>query len=148
MSDRALPKKTLLLWQIRVVMLTIALIAIMIYYAETMPFLNSVAVIVGILALVAVVWYLPKFFATYEIKLKGEAIIVNYGIFIKISHIMPYSRLIYAQSFSTPLARLFGVTALSLKAARSHVIIPEVNIDDAMKVIKSLTKEVRHDQND
>ncbi len=148
MSDRTLPKKTLILWQIRVVMLTAILVGTALYYGKAMPFLNSVALILGFLALVCVVWYLPTFFNTFEIKLKGEAIIVDYGIFIKISHIMPYSRLIYAQSFSTPLARLFGVTALSLKAARSHVIIPEINSDDAMAVINSLTKEVHHDQND
>ncbi len=146
MKGKTLPTKTLILWEIRVVMLTALLVFCCVYYSKVMPFLLSVAFIIAVLGLALVVFYLPKFFATYEIELVGEAIIINYGVFIKSSHIMPYSRLIYAQSFTSPLARMLGVSALSLQAARSRVIIPEIETKEALKVINSLTNEVFYEK--
>ncbi len=146
MKREVLPKRTLALWQIRVVMLTAVLVAACLYFSKTLPFLNYVALILGLLCLFAVVWYLPTFTGGYELLFQNEAVIINYGVFIKFSHIMPYSRLIYAQTFATPLARLLGVTALSLKAARSRVIIPEILKTDALKVLDSLTGEVLYDK--
>lgn len=107
--------------------------------------LKSVALVISIIALGAIVFYLPAFFKSYEIKLKGEAIIINYGVFIKTTHIMPYSRLIYAQSFATPLARLMGVASLTLKAARGWILVPELCADKAQEVIDSLTREENND---
>lgn len=146
MKRGVLPKKTFLLWQIRVVMLTALAVVACLYYGKAMPFLNSVAIIVCIISLILIVWYIPVFLHGFEILFQNEAIIINYGVFIKFSHIMPYSRLIYAQSFATPLARLFGVTAVSLKAARSRVIVPEIKLEDAIRVINSLTGEKFYDK--
>ena len=87
------------------------------------------------------------FFKSYEIKLKGEAIIINYGVFIKVKHIMPYSRLVYAQSFATPLARLLKVSTLTLKAARGWILIPEIESTAAKEVINLLSREAENDQN-
>ena len=145
MKRRFLPKRTLLLWQIRVVMLTALLVTVSLLYSSAWQFLTIVAYVLGIAGLLTVAWYLPMFFRSYELLFRGEAVIINYGVFIKFSHIMPYSRLIYAQTFATPLARLMGLTALSLKAARSRVIIPEVLLSDAIKVLDSLTGEVKND---
>lgn len=147
MKENVLPKKTLLLWQLRVVMLTSLLDALCLFVLERFVFIGSVAIIISVFSLLLVVWYLPQFFKSYEIKFKGDAIIINSGVFIRISHIMPYSRLIYAQSFATPLARLFGVSALALKAARSYVVILEINKNDAQKIIDSLTKEISNEKN-
>ena len=145
MKRRFLPKRTLLLWQIRVVMLTALLVTVSLLYSSAWQFLTIVAYVLGIAGLLTVAWYLPMFFRSYELLFRGEAVIINYGVFIKFSHIMPYSRLIYAQTFATPLARMMGLTALSLKAARSRVIIPEVLLSDAIKVLDSLTGEVKND---
>lgn len=147
MKRQVLPKKTLFLWQIRVVMLTTLLIAVCIRFNNVLSFLNIVAWVLGVLCLLVVIWYLPTFFKGYELLFQNEAVIINYGVFIKFSHIMPYSRLIYAQTFATPLARLMGLTAFSLKAARSRVIIPEVILPDALKVLDSLTGEVQNGKN-
>ncbi len=145
MKTQNLPKKTLWLWQIRVVMLTAISIGLCFYF---IPFSNTLKIAVFtivILGIVIAVWYLPVLFKSYEILFGNEAIIVNHGVFIKFSHIMPYSRLIYAQSFATPLARLFGLTALSFKAARSRIIVPEIELSDAEKITSSLTSEAQHD---
>ena len=66
---------------------------------------------------------------------------INRGVFIKTTHIMPFSRLVYAQSFATPLAKRMGLSALTLKAARSSIIIPELNAEDVDYYIDFLAKE-------
>lgn len=142
-----LPKKTLFLWQIRVVMLTALIVWLCLRYSTVLSLLKLVAIIVCAVGILLTFIYLPVFFKGYEILFKNEAILINYGVFIKFSHIMPYPRLIYAQSFSTPLASIFGVTALSLKAARSRVIILEIENKDAKHIIDSLTGEVDYEEN-
>ena len=117
------------------------------FFSKRLNFLNSVAWVISIITVIMIVWYIPAFFKSYEIKLIGEAIIINYGVFIKVSHIMPYSRLIYAQSFATPLARLMKVSTLTLKAARGWIIIPEIESSAAKEVIDSLSREAQNDQN-
>lgn len=138
---KKLPKRTLLLWQIRLLLVGILLAAACLVLSNVFEILSLVALILFIVVVLIVLAYLPAFFKGYEIQLKEDAIIINYGVFVKISHIMPYSRLIYAQSFATPLARIMKVATLTLKAARSIIIIPEIEITAAKEVIKSLAKE-------
>ena len=145
MTQKSLPKRTLLLWQFRVVMLTVLLVGLCFYFSSVLPFLNWVSLGLGALCFVVIAFYLPAFFGTYEIFGKNDAMIINYGVFIKSTHIMPYSRLIYAQTLATPLARLLGVTAVSFKAARSRVIIPEIKTEKALEIMKRLAGEVEND---
>lgn len=145
MKAETLPKKTLWLWQIRVVMLTTLLIGACLYFVSFLQGLKFIVFVIALLGLIIALLYLPAFFKSYELLFGNEAIIINYGVFIKFSHIMPYSRLIYAQSFATPIARLFGITALFLKAARGRVIVPEINLADAEKIISSLTNEALYE---
>ncbi len=145
MQQKALPKRTVLLWQFRVVMLTAILVGLCFYFSYLLPFLVWVALGLGLLCLAVIVLYTPAFFGSYEIFTKNDAVIINYGVFVKVSHVMPYSRLIYAQTFATPLARLFGVTAVSFKAARSRVIIPEIKTEKAIYIMKHLSGEGKND---
>lgn len=146
MERGILPRKTLLLWQIRVIIMTGCAVFLCIYYGRAFKFLNPCAFIISIFSLFLILWYLPRFFGGYEILFKNEAVIINYGVFMKFSHIMPYSRMIYAQSFATPLARLLKLSAVSLKAARSSVIVPEISSEDAVNIIDSLTGETIYDK--
>ncbi len=141
MEIKKLPKRTLLLWQIRVLIIGILIAATCLVLSSIFEILSLVALILFIIIVLIVLAYLPAFFKSYEIILKEDAIIINYGVFIKISHIMPYSRLIYAQSFATPLARIMKLSTLTLKAARSIIIIPEIEYDAAKEVIAILAKE-------
>lgn len=145
MQQKALPKRTVLLWRLRVVMLTILFLGLCFYFSYALPFLVWAALGLGLLSVVVNLFYLPAFFGSYEISTKKDAMIINYGVFIKISHVMPYSRLIYAQTFATPLARIFGLTAISLKAARSRVIIPEIKTAQALSIMKHLSGESKND---
>ena len=53
---------------------------------------------------------------------------------------MPYKRMIYAQSFETPLARIFGIAAVRLKAARSYLLVAEIEKEAAQTIIDFLAE--------
>ncbi len=146
MENKPLPKKTLILWQLRVLLLGIVCVALCLYFGAKFQKLNQIAFIISIIISAIILFYLPAFFKGYKIELKGEAVIISYGVFIKISHIMPYSRLIYAQSFATPLARIFGMAMLTLKAARSWIVIPEMQKSNADAIISYLSSEEQNGQ--
>ena len=52
---------------------------------------------------------------------------------------MPYSKLIYTQTYTTPVAKLLGLTAVSLKAARAMIFIPEMRLNDAKRFVTFLS---------
>lgn len=146
MERKTLPKRTFILWQLRCLIIGIFLSLLCVFFSKQFNFLTYAALVLTAITLIMIVWYIPAFFRSYEIKLKGEAIIINYGVFIKVKHIMPYSRLIYAQSFATPLARLMKVSTLTLKAARGWIIIPEIETTAAKEVIDLLSRGSENDQ--
>ena len=141
MKENQLPKKTVTLWQIRIGLIGfILLVAVCAFGLLTRWVLLGGAVIAVMLA-VFLFWYLPRYFKSYEILFPKGAVVINRGVFIKTTHIMPFSRLVYAQSFATPLAKRMGLAALTLKAARSSIIIPEFNAEDVDYYINFLARE-------
>ena len=141
MKENRLPKQTVLLWQIRIGLIgIILLIGISAFGLLTDWVLIGTAVAAAILVLL-IFWYLPRYFKSYEILFPKGAVVINRGVFIKTTNIMPFSRLVYAQSFATPLAKKMGLAALTLKAARSTVIIPEFDAKDIDYYIDFLARE-------
>lgn len=138
MKVKTLPKKTLLLWQIRTVFINLFFILLSFYFRAAYSFALSLAVAVTVICLFLIVWYLPRYIASYKIRIQEDAVIINRGVFIKTTHIMPYSRMIYSQIIITPLAKLMGLEAFSLKAARSSIMIPEMLKSDAKDILLSL----------
>lgn len=141
MRDYALPKKTLLLWQTRVAVLGVLLTAAVFWSLGGFSWSKWILIAVGILLLPIIFVYLPLYFKSYKISVKNGAVVIDRGVFIKTSHIMPFSRLLYAQSISSPIARLFGLSALSLKATRSSLFIPEISRREVEAVMSMLTLE-------
>lgn len=141
MGKYVLPKRTLILWQLRGVIISLVLIWIARwilgpYFWNTLYFKIPL-----VLSLVAILLYIPLYFISYKIEVKNSAIIIRRGVIVKTIHIMPFSRLLYAQSFASPLARVMKMAAITLKATRSYVIIPEITTDEVEAVIKSLVSE-------
>lgn len=141
MKENLLPQKTVTLWQIRIGLIGLVLLILVCAFGFlTRWVLLGAAVIAAVLA-VLLFWYLPRYFRSYEILFPKGAVVINRGVFIKTTHIMPFSRLVYAQSYATPLAKRMGLAALTLKAARSSIIIPELNVKDVDYFIDFLAKE-------
>ena len=135
-----LPKKTLDLWKIRLTIGVLLFFGLFSYFCHGYGwFLIATLIIICIYEL-AFFWYLPALFKTYQIKYINGAVVIESGVFIKTTHIMPYSKMIYTQTLTSPLARFFGLKAVTLKAARSQILIPEVPEEAAEKFTTALAE--------
>ena len=121
-----LPKKTLDLWKVRLTIGVLLFFGLFSYFCHGYGWFLVVTLIIICLYEFAFFWYLPSLFKTYQIKYINGAVIIESGVFIKITHIMPYTKMIYTQTLTSPLARFFGLKAVTLKAARSRILIPEI----------------------
>lgn len=141
MMKHAIPEKTLMLWQIRVSAAAVIITAASVFLMFVSVWFLIFTVLLAVAFAFLLFWYLPHYLRSYELLFPKGAVIINRGVFIKTTHIMPFSRLIYAQSLSTPLAKSLGLAAMSLKAARSSLLIPEIASDDVIRFIEALTAE-------
>ncbi|MBE6750206.1 MAG: PH domain-containing protein [Ruminococcaceae bacterium] len=139
MKEYKLPHKTLLLWRIRTALIFCLLASICAFYSFTMkPFLIALLVL-SVVFVLTIFWYLPQLFKAFSIKHSNNAVIIESGFIVKQCHILPFSRLIYTQSVRTPLARLLGLTAFTLKAARNKLFVPEIDATDAKEFIEAIS---------
>ncbi len=132
----ALPTKTKTLWQIRIVF---AIAFLCLFLAL---FMNKY-IVIAIFLIIATGFlfafcYIPLYFKSYKIVVDTGFISVSKGVFIKRTNIMPFPRLVYFQSYSTPLSSLFNMKIVLLKAARSWLLIPEMENSDAELLIKAM----------
>ena len=131
-----LPAKTKTLWQIRIV-LAIAFLCLFLAL-----FINKYIMIVifFIIAtgLLFAFCYITFYFKSYKITIDTGFISISKGVFIKRTNIMPFPRLVYAQSYSTPLSSLFNMKILLLKAARSWLLIPELENNTAQLLLEAM----------
>ena len=133
-----LPKRTRLLWQIRIVMAFALLCAAFAFFSRfTLWFLLPAAIIAAI-GLIFSFIYVPFYFKSYKITVDDDAIVISKGVLFKTVNIMPYPRLVFAQSYTTPLATIMKLKAVSLKAARGWMFIPEIKNNDADGLLENL----------
>ncbi len=140
MTVNKLPKATLLLWQIRTAVINIIVLAICLYFRTGTIWPLRLYGVFTVFCLLFIFFYLPRYIKGYKIRLVSDSVIIESGVIVKSTHIMPYSRLIYTQSFTSPLAKKFGLTAISLKAARSLIFVPELEKKDAEHIMKMLAE--------
>ncbi len=140
MTVNNLPKSTLLLWQIRTVVINIIVLAICLYFRTGTIWPLRLYGVFTVFCLLFIIFYLPRYIKGYKIRLISDAVIIQSGVIVKSTHIMPYSRLIYTQSFTSPLAKKLGLTAISLKAARSLIFVPELEKKDAELIMRMLSE--------
>ena len=142
MKTFAIPQKTLLLWQIRSAIVGLLLFALCAFLEISRTFLLLSTIIIIAFVCAMDFWYLPRFFGGCKVCYVNDSVVINYGVFIKNTHILPFSKLIHTQTITTPLAAAFSLTAVGLKAARCRIYIPEMSNEDAQLLISSLTQEV------
>lgn len=138
MVEEKLPFKTLILWQIRMIAIGLLGLGLLTYTCVGFSWYLTAALVLVVLFLVLSLWYVPALFKTYKISYINGAVVIEKGVIIKTTHVMPYSKMIYTQSITTPLAKLFGLSAVTLKAARSRIFIPEFpkeRVEDFAKIL-------------
>lgn len=140
MKTYKLPPKTLLLWQCRAILAWLFLTLACSFFSFSLKAFLIAFLILSVILSVVIFLYLPKYHSLCTIKCLKGAVIIENGVIFRNCHILPYSRLIYTQTTITPLSKLFGLRALTLKAARSRVFVPELTEKDALDLISRLRK--------
>ena len=141
MKSEKLPEKTVLLWQIRLTAIAVLPVAVLASLCFLTLWMLLAAAVTAAVFCVLILWYIPDLLHSYEILFPSGAIVIKCGVFLKTTHIMPFSRMVCANSLATPLARKMRLSALTLKAARSRIIIPELDQKDVRYFIDYLTRE-------
>ncbi len=133
-----LPKRTCALWQIRIVMVFALVCAAFAFFSRyTIWFLLPAAVSASV-GLVFAFAFIPFYFKSYKITIDDGSIIINKGVIFKVTNIMPFPRLVYAQSFATPISTAMKIKGIMLKAARAWIFIPEIDNTDADILLENL----------
>ena len=147
MKTYALPRKTLLLWRIRIVLA----LAVILLFLNYLPLPKDTAIIIGAificLFLTAFFWYLPKFIKSCRITIIKDSIIIKRGVIIENTHILPFSRLIHTLTIQTPIAKLLSLNTVLLKAARFRIFVPELSQADAESLVAEINSEAQYEQN-
>ncbi len=133
-----LPKRTRALWQIRILLIFILLcVAVSLFSGYSLWFLLPAAIIATIGLAVAFI-YVPFYFKSYKITVDESSISISKGLVIRTTNIMPFPRLVFAESFTSPIASLLGLKCVMLKAARGWILIPEIENENADFLLDNL----------
>ena len=136
-----LPKRTRILWQLRIVATFTILCATVIFFSIYNILFLLPGIIFATIGLFLCLVFIPLYFKNYKIMVEENAVTVTKGIIIKRSYIMPYPRLIFAQSFITPLSSAMKLKSVMLKAARGWIMIPEIESSDADFIIDAIKRK-------
>lgn len=134
-----IPSQTLRLWQLRATALTALFILICIMLTNS-AIITVICICIVLITFVLIIFaYLPQLFKASSCKITDSSVIFETGVFIKRIHIFPLTRLIYTRAYKTPLSAIMGLSAVSLKAARNRIIIPELLDSDVEILLSVLT---------
>lgn len=139
-----LPQKTKTIWQIRIVFALSFLCFLIALFGHNYSWILLLLVPITVMGLLITFVYLPFYFKSYKITVNEEFISISKGVIFKAVYIMPYPRLIFAQSVTTPLSSLFKMKIILLKAARGWIFVPEIENTSA----EFLLCHVRNGKND
>lgn len=132
------PNKTRTLWQLRIAAVFVLLfLAVFFVFGFTLTslFINTA---IFALELIFLAWYIPKYLKNYKICICHSNISIYRGVLFKSIYIMPFPRLVFAQSFETPFASIMRLKGITLKAARGRLMIPELNNVDAEYLLDNI----------
>ncbi len=134
----SLPKKTRVLWQIRILIVFVALCVLVAFFSRYSLWFLLPAAIIATIGLMAAFVYVPFYFKSYKIAVDENSISISKGLIIRKTDIMPFPRLVFAESFTTPLASLMKLKCVMLKAARGWILIPEIENENAEFLLNNL----------
>lgn len=134
----SLPKKTRFLWQTRIVFAFALLCAAVTFFSQFTLWFLLPAAIIATLGLTFAFIYIPFYFKSYKITVDENSISITKGVIIRTTNIMPYPRLVFAQSFTTPLSTVLKMKCVMLKAARGWILIPEIENINADYLLDNL----------
>lgn len=130
-----LPKKTRILWQIRIFVIFALFVGAVCAFAGFTRWVFLPAGVITAVGLVAVFWYIPAAIKAFSVSADSTAVAVKSGVFFKNIHIMPNLRIVYAQTYETPVSRALSLKGVILRSARAVVLIPEMDAAEADRLM-------------
>lgn len=130
-----LPKKTRVLWQIRIFLAFALLCGAVCAFVGFTRWMFLPAGVIAAVGLIVVLWYIPAAANAFSVSADQTAVAVKSGVFFKNIHLMPNPRIIYAQTYETPVSRALFLKGVILRSARAIVLIPEMQAVDIDKLL-------------
>ena len=132
------PKKTLILWQIRFgILFSVIAGAISAFSGLSLWVLIASGAIMLFGALFLFV-YLPLYHKSWKIVVLDSTVSVSHGVMIKTTYILPFAKLIFAQRLSTIVSSKMELCMVALKSTRGIVLIPEIPIKEGRAILSRL----------
>lgn len=132
MKEFVLSQKTPFLYILRMVLAETCIILLL--NSVNTPFLKEI-IYLSLILLILLSVYAVFYCKSVKVLLYGEVIVIKKGILIRREHVLPLKKQVYTLSLQTPLAKFLGVTAISFKAVRKTVFIPELDSFDAQRLL-------------
>lgn len=123
--------QTAKLYTVRVLMAATVLCVAVILFGILFPFLLYALFAIGGITLFLLI-YIPLFFKSYSFLCQDDALIISEGVIFKTTRIIARKKIIFAESYTTPLSRSFGLKGIIVKSARKAVFVPEILELDAV----------------
>ncbi len=133
-----LTKRAIRLWICRIFIAAALLILAEGYFFYSTRLFWYIAAATALLTLTAAV-ILPLYLKSYSVTVNNSSLTVSKGLIIKNTDIMPFARLVFGAGYRTPFARLLGLQAVVLRAARGIIIIPELPHEDAQYLLGKIS---------
>ncbi len=128
------PRRVIWLWVIRlgIVGLGVAAALKMFHVKQNLYFAITTATV---LMAAAVVFYLCVYIKNYEICVTNAAITVKSGVIIKKERILPSPRMVFVETYVTPLEKVFKLETIAFRAVKSRIITMAITQKDAMGIL-------------
>ena len=137
-----LPKRTILLWQLRMAPAVVLLFLAALFFKSIALWIYILLLATTLVIILFTLIFLPLIIKSYEISADRYAITVRRGVIIKTVNVMPYPKTVFVRSIKTPLSSKMGLCAVSVKAVRRSLFIPEMRKDDAEMLLSRIWEEV------
>lgn len=131
-----LPRKSCVLWQIRLSVLALSIIIVVIFLDLYQKRALFAAAAVFIVWLFVVAVFLPRHFESYVITADNLYITINRGSLFKSQYIIPRN-FVLTRAISTPTTKRLGLVLITMKSADRWIVIPEINESDLKFLFKN-----------
>ncbi len=139
--ESRLPRKALWLWQIRLGGLALFPITAFFILGRISLWFHAVGLFLTVAALWVIFFYLPRYFAAFRFEQTADRLLVRRGVWFRRTDLLPHLRVVYTVSLVSPLARRWGLCALSFKLVRGWLILPEIAVAQAEKLLAEVRNE-------
>lgn len=137
----ALPKITRVLWQIRISLIIAVIYFVIVAFWRFSPTVLLPTTIAMAFGSVFVLVYISFYLKRYTVYADNSGIYIKKGIIFKTIVIIPYPRLAFIKSFTTPVTAGLHIKSIILKVSRGLIFIPELEKNSAERLIEMMRNE-------